>query len=150
VKTTDTGDAIVAEITVHASAERVFEALVDPRQRIQWWGVKGRFETTHMESDLRIGGKWEMRGTRAEGKSFTLHGEYLRIERPRLLEFTFADWEEQNSVVRFELEEKSGMTNVRLVQSGFGDIAAREKYQGWPLLLALLKTHAESASRAES
>jgi uncharacterized protein YndB with AHSA1/START domain len=150
VNPTDAGDAIVAEITINASAERVFEALVDPQQRIQWWGAKGRFETTHMESDLRVGGAWEMRGKGMEGRPFTLRGEYLHIERPRLLEFTFADWEAQNSVVRFELEEKGGVTNVRLVHSGFGKQGAREKYQGWPWLLALLKAHAESASLAES
>jgi uncharacterized protein YndB with AHSA1/START domain len=148
MKPTDAGDAIVVEVIVNARAERVFEALVDPRQRIQWWGVKGRFETTQMESDLRVGGAWEMRGTRAEGKPFTLHGKYLRIERPRLLEFTFADWEEAHSVVRFELEEKGAVTSVRLVHSGFADKAMQEKYQGWPLLLSLLKAHAESASRA--
>lgn len=139
----DTRDAIVAEITINASAERVFEALVDPRQRIQWWGLQGRFETTHMESDLRAGGAWEMRGKRMDGGLFTLRGEYLRIERPRLLEFTFTDWERAHSVVRFELEETSGVTNVRLVHSGFADTTAREKYQGWPSLLALLKAHAE-------
>ena len=146
MKTTDVSDEIVAEITINASAERVFAALVDPRQRIQWWGVKGRFETTHMQSDLRVGGAWEMRGKQMEGKPFTLRGEYLRIEHPRLLEFTFVDWEARNSVVRFELEEKSGVTNVRLVHSGFANKAEREKYQGWPWLLALLKAHAESAS----
>jgi len=143
MKATDVSDAIVAEITVNGSAERVFEALVEPRQRIQWWGVKGRFETTHMESDLRVGGVWEMRGKRMDGQPFTLRGEYLRIERPRLLEFTFADWESQHSVVRFELEENGGVTNVRLVHSGFANKAEREKYQGWPWLLSLLKAHAE-------
>lgn len=143
MKPTDAGDTIVAEIIVNASAERVFEALVDPRQRIQWWGIKGRFETTHMESDLRVGGAWEMRGKQMEGKPFTLRGEYLRIERPRLLEFTFADWEAHSSVVRFELEENGGITNVRLVHSGFANRAAQEKYQGWPWLLSLLKAHVE-------
>ena len=42
---------------------RVFEALVDPAQRMKWWGQKGRFETTNVESDLRPGGRWLMSGT---------------------------------------------------------------------------------------
>lgn len=50
-------DTIVEEITIEASAERVFEALTDPEQRAKWWGAKGRFETKHMESDLRPGGR---------------------------------------------------------------------------------------------
>ena len=61
--TTRSVDAIVQEITIKASASRVFEALVDPAQRTKWWGQKGRFETTNVESDLRPGGRWLMSGT---------------------------------------------------------------------------------------
>jgi len=48
----DADDAIIKEIVIKAKAERIFEALVDPRQRVKWWGAEGRFQTTHMESDL--------------------------------------------------------------------------------------------------
>jgi uncharacterized protein YndB with AHSA1/START domain len=34
-------DTIVEEINIQASAECVFDALVEPEQRIQWWGVAG-------------------------------------------------------------------------------------------------------------
>ena len=57
-------DAIVQEITIKAPASRVFEALIDPAQRMKWWGQKGRFETTNVESDLRPGGRWLMSGAR--------------------------------------------------------------------------------------
>jgi uncharacterized protein YndB with AHSA1/START domain len=49
-------ETIVQEITIKAPAERIFTALTDPSQRAQWWGAEGRFQTTHMESDLRPGG----------------------------------------------------------------------------------------------
>jgi len=143
VSTSSAGDVIVAEIIINAPAERVFEAIVDPQQRVAWWGAKGRFQTKEMESDLRVGGSWVMRGTGMEGRPFTLRGEYLCIERPRLLEFTFVDWEEVQTVVRFELEEQGGVTSVRLTHSRFASAAAREKYQGWPWLLSMLKVHAE-------
>jgi hypothetical protein len=55
-------DAIVQEIAIKASASRVFEALIDPAQRMKWWGQKGRFETTNVESDFRPGGRWLMSG----------------------------------------------------------------------------------------
>ena len=54
---TATVDAIVLEITIQAPAARVFEALVDPAQRMKWWSREGRFETTNVESDLRPGGR---------------------------------------------------------------------------------------------
>jgi uncharacterized protein YndB with AHSA1/START domain len=88
-------DTIVEEITIKGSAERIFEALTNPGQRVRWWGAEGRFQTTHMESDLRLGGKWMMRGIGMGGKPFTVGGEYRQIERPRLLVFTWLpDWQE--------------------------------------------------------
>src|SRR5215472_2979804 len=86
--TTRSVDAIVQEITIKASASRVFEALVDPAQRTKWWGQKGRFETTNVESDLRPGGRWLMSGT-GMGRPFKVEGVYRIIERPRVLAFTW-------------------------------------------------------------
>jgi uncharacterized protein YndB with AHSA1/START domain len=33
-----------------ASAQRVFATLIDPQQRMQWWGAEGLYRATHMES----------------------------------------------------------------------------------------------------
>jgi uncharacterized protein YndB with AHSA1/START domain len=141
-------DAIVKQIVIRASAERVFHALADPRQRVQWWGAPGKFQATEMESDLRPGGAWVMRGTGPEGKPFILRGEYRVIEPPRVLEFTWnPDWPEPTSLVRFDLEEKNGSTTVRLTHSGFASDAARQRYQGWPWLLALLQAHVEKTGK---
>jgi len=38
-----------------------------------------------MESDLRPGGRWVMRGLRADGGPFTISGEYREVSRPRVL-----------------------------------------------------------------
>ena len=143
---TDADYAIVKEIIIEAPAERIFEALVDPRQRVKWWGAEGRFQTTHMESDLRPGGAWLMRGIGADGKDFTVRGEYRAIERPRLLEFTWLpDWQEDAplTVVRFDLAEKDGFTTVRLTHSGHTTERSRESHQGWPQILAQLQSYVE-------
>jgi uncharacterized protein YndB with AHSA1/START domain len=142
----DLNDTIIKEIIIRASAERIFEALTDPRQRVKWWGAKGKFQATHMESDLRPGGAWLMRGMGMGGKPFTLRGEYCSIERPRLLEMTWlGDWQENEQLtkVRFDLDEKYGATTVRLTHSGFISEQSRERYQGWPCLLALLQGYVE-------
>ena len=140
-------DVIIAEITTNAPADRVFEALTDPKQLVQWWGAEGRFQATHVESDLRPGGAWVMRGTGTGGKPFTIRGQYLSIERPRFLESTWiADWHENESptTVRFDLEERNGQTLVRLTHSGFATASSREGYKGWPWLLSLLKQFVET------
>jgi Activator of Hsp90 ATPase homolog 1-like protein len=78
---TSASDTIVQEITIKGSAERIFEALTNPDERMKWWGAQGRFQVTHIESDLRPGGKWVMRGIGMGGKPFTVAGEYRKIER---------------------------------------------------------------------
>jgi uncharacterized protein YndB with AHSA1/START domain len=137
---------IVAEIAINAPAERIFDALVDPAQRVKWWGLKGRFETTHMESDLRPGGRWLMSGIGMSGKPFRVVGAYRTIERPRLLVFTWLpDWDEEatETLVRFELHEAHGVTTVRLTHSGFASESSRGRHQGWPQILSWLKAFAE-------
>jgi uncharacterized protein YndB with AHSA1/START domain len=139
-------DAIVEEITIKASAERIFDALTDPTQRAKWWGLKGRFETEHMESDLRAGGRWMMSGTGMGGRPFKIIGEYRTIERPRVLAFTWLpDWDQEatETLVRFDLSEHAGVTTVRLTHSGFKTEGSRTRHQGWPQILGWLKGYAE-------
>jgi uncharacterized protein YndB with AHSA1/START domain len=88
-------DTIVQKILIKAPAERVFEALINPAQRVQWWGAEGRFQATQMESDLRPGGAWKISGNGVDGTPFTVKGRYLQIDRPCLLSFTWLpDWQE--------------------------------------------------------
>ena len=147
--TANADDAIIKEIIINAPAERVFDAIVDPGQRPQWWGSPGKFQVTDMQSDLRPGGAWSMRGAGMGGAPFSISGQYRAVERPRVVEFTWLpDWHEPETVVRFDLEEKNGVTKVRVTHSGFAKGAARDKYQGWPWLLALLRDHVQGAPAA--
>jgi uncharacterized protein YndB with AHSA1/START domain len=143
---TTASDTIVQEITINAPAERIFEALTNPDQRMQWWGAPGRFQTTHIESDLRPGGKWMMRGIGMGEKPFTVAGVYRKIERPRLLVFTWLpDWQENapETLVRWDLEEKNGVTTVRLTHSGLTTESSRASHRGWPQILGWLRAYVE-------
>jgi uncharacterized protein YndB with AHSA1/START domain len=107
--------------------------------------VKGRFETTRVESDLRPGGKWMMSGSGMGGKPFTVSGEYRVVEPPHAVAFTWLpSWQQDASVtlVRFDLEEKDGLTTVRLTHSGLtGD--GVQSHKGWPQILGWLQAYAE-------
>ncbi len=143
---TSVSDTIVQEIAIKASAERIFKALTDPVQRVKWWGSEGRFQTTHMESDLRPGGKWTMRGDGIGGKPFEVSGEYREIEPPRLLIFTWLpNWQDDasESIVRFDLEEKNGITTVRLTHSGLTTDSSRASHKGCPQILGWLQAYVE-------
>ena len=149
---TDASDTIVQEITIKAPADRIFEALISPDQRVKWWGAEGRFQTTHMESDLRPGGKWMMRGVGMGGKPFTVVGSYREIERPRLLVFTWLpDWQENapETLVRLDLEEREGVTTVRLTHSGLTSENSRASHRGWHQILGWLQAYVEEMGRNE-
>jgi uncharacterized protein YndB with AHSA1/START domain len=146
MNTNGADDTIVKEIVIKGPAERIFEALTNPDQRLRWWGAEGQYRGTHMESDLRPGGKWLTRGIGRDGKSFSVAGAYREIERPRLLVFTWLpDWERNapESLVRFDLEEKNGVTRVRLTHSGLTTEGSRAHHQGWPQVLGWLQAYVE-------
>lgn len=145
-----TVDTIVQEITIQAPAARVFDAFADPAERVQWWSVPGRFHTKHVESDLRPGGRWVMTGTREDGGPFTIKGEYRRVERPTLIEFTWLpDWQPDatETTVRVEFIEAGGATHVRLTHSGLTTERSRASHRGWPQILELLKTFVDARTR---
>jgi uncharacterized protein YndB with AHSA1/START domain len=141
---TGTTETITQEITIQAPAQRVFEALTNPEQRKAWWGAKGRFQATHVESDLRVGGKWTMSGT-GPGRPFTVTGEYRVVEAPRVLAFTWLpSWQAgaSESLVRFDLHEQDGVTIVRLTHSGLTP-EGMAAHQGWAQILGWLRTFVE-------
>jgi uncharacterized protein YndB with AHSA1/START domain len=140
------GETITEEIKIKAPADQIFVALTSPEERVKWWGTEGRFKTTHMESDLRPGGKWLMRGSGIGGRPFTVQGVYREIQRPKVLAFTWLpSWQEDalESFVRFDLEETDGTTTVRLTHSGLTTESARTQHRGWADILAWLRAYLE-------
>ena len=140
------GDTITEEITITAPADEIFAALTSPEERVKWWGAEGRFKTTQMESDLRPGGSWLMRGIGVGGRPFTIQGVYREIQRPRLLVFTWLpSWQTDalESLVRFDLEEKNGTTTVRVTHSGLTTESARLQHRGWSDILGWLRAYIE-------
>jgi uncharacterized protein YndB with AHSA1/START domain len=146
-------DALVSEIHIAAPAERVFQALVDSKQVLQWWtGDDCQVESFAMEP--RVGGRWryDTRQTpiNINGISkFHCEGEVLEYDPPRVLAYTWiANWHDhpsQRTVVRWELADSKGGTLVRVTHSGLVDLpVARKDYSGgWPGVLNDLKKFVE-------
>jgi uncharacterized protein YndB with AHSA1/START domain len=138
-------DTIVQEIVIKRPAEKIFEALTKPEELVSWWRVEGKFQTTHMESDLRPGGKWRMRLIGGHGTEMVVSGEYRKIERPHLLVFTWIRETEDatETLVRWDLAEKDGVTTVRVTHSGLTTESLRKRNDGWPMILGLLQAYME-------
>jgi uncharacterized protein YndB with AHSA1/START domain len=158
---------VVGEIFIAAPPTRVFEALTDPKQMPQWWGQKGLYRVTEATSDLRPGGKWTSVGVGADGKSFRVQGEYLEIDPPRLLVYTWlTSWAETlRTTVRWELEardvhglqsrgpQRAGTgTLVKIRHVGFaGDTkAACGHSEGWQRVLGWMQAFVEKGETVDT
>ena len=76
---------------VEASPQRVFEAMTDPEQVAQWWGPEG-FTCPEVTLDAKVGGAYRIAMQPPEGELFHLAGEYLEVQPPTRLAYTFR-WE---------------------------------------------------------
>jgi uncharacterized protein YndB with AHSA1/START domain len=141
-------DSVVTEIEIAAPPERVFHALIDREQALQW-GKSGAFEMTLWEMDARPGGKWRFISKPGTGDAtapdLDHHGEILEIDPPRLLAYSwYASWHqnpEVRTVVRWELTPTKLGTHLKVVHSGLLPLpgACQGYSQGWPGLLQSLK-----------
>jgi uncharacterized protein YndB with AHSA1/START domain len=146
-------DALVTELHISAPPERVFQALLDPKQVMQWWTSDAcAIESFSMEA--RVGGRWtyDTRPSQLDinGVSkFHCDGEVLEFDPPRVLAYTWiANWHErpaQRTVVRWELASSKGGTLVRVTHSGLADLpVSRKDYSGgWPGVVEQLKKFIE-------
>lgn len=148
-------DSLEFEAQIAAPPERVFQALTDPRQLVQWWGQKGMYHVSHWSADVRVGGQWRSEGQGdSDGKSFHVSGEYLELDPPRLLVYTWiASWSGSlKTVVRWELTASGGGTRVHVCHSGFGMAPeqAKEHYKGWQSVIRWMQAFVEKGTTVET
>jgi uncharacterized protein YndB with AHSA1/START domain len=149
-------DAVVSEIDIAAPPERVFQALINREQALQW-GTNEAFQMTFWEMDARPGGRWRFTSKERSGKTpaaltgYDHHGEVLEIDPPRLLAYSwFANWHE-NPLHRTLVRWETG-THLKVTHSGLTQLpeACQGYSQGWPGLVQSLKNSVENYSGASS
>jgi len=147
-------DAVIGEIYIAAPPDRVFQALIDPKQVMAWWTTpESPIESFSIEP--KCGGRWiyDTKQTKinVDGVTkFHCEGEVLEYDPPRVLAYTWiANWHADKSrrtVVRWELTPQSNGTLVKITHSGLAqEPVAREDYKGgWIGALDALKEFLES------
>ncbi|MDR3388845.1 MAG: SRPBCC domain-containing protein [Rudaea sp.] len=121
--------------TYDALPERVFRAWIDPAS-VKVWLAGGK----NISIDPREGGLFYIEMPWQE-RIYPHYGRYLRVESPRLLEFTWVSEGSRGkeSVVKIELTARGAKTELRLTHDGLPDEEqAKNHHGGWSGFLETL------------
>ena len=139
-----TDQAVVIQRRLPAPIERVFEAWTQVEFLKQWFAPMNSVVEEAL-ADTRPGGAYRFAMVAGEDR-FVVFGEYKRIERPTLVEFTW-QWEESSnekgvSLVTVELTPDGFATELKLIHTKLSSPTSQELHtQGWTSVLNRLSTY---------
>jgi len=108
----------------------VWKLWKDPEHMVRWHGPEG-YWLTHCEIDFRVGGKWKRCMSRAADHAHWIYGEYLEIDEPHRLVFTYVnDFDPFETVVELDFSERDARTLMRFRQAPFPTVEERDSH-GW-------------------
>ncbi|MGH7654945.1 MAG: SRPBCC family protein, partial [Gemmatimonadaceae bacterium] len=102
--------------TIHAARACVFAAWTDPAA-IRLWNARGGLRVPVAEVELRVGGAYRIDMTAPDGTVHRISGEYLEIDQPKRLVYTWhaaGDPASSSSIVTVEFIERGASTEIRL------------------------------------
>lgn len=116
--------------TIPATAEEVFDAWTNPKS-LEKWMRPGPSTGARAQLDARIDGNYRIEMLFGE-QSYVHTGTYRRVERPRVLEFTWVSpgTEQKESVVTVELTSRGKQTDLVLTHRLLPSDDARAKHEG--------------------
>lgn len=120
---------------IKASPAKVWAAITQPDQMIQWWGPDAG-PTLRADVDVRPGGRFSVLFRLLNGEEHNPTGTYRDVIPERKLSFTWDLPGERESLVTFLLKPIDGGTELTLLHEHLPDEAARQSHeQGWSGLL---------------
>jgi uncharacterized protein YndB with AHSA1/START domain len=130
--TQQTPTALV-ERSFDAPAQAVFDAWTNPQVMRRWWHAGRDWDTAVAEADLRIGGKLRVVMRTPDGTEYGGGGEYIEIDPPARLAFSWRwDGDQNSSLIELDFHEEDGTTRVALTHSGLpSEESAKSHTEGW-------------------
>jgi len=122
--------------------EAVFDAWLDPAKAGRFLFATPTGTMVKAEIDPRVGGRFEFIDRRPEDGDVRHVGEYLEIDRPRKLVFTFAvpQYDPGLTTVTLDFRPVSGGCEVTLTHTDVPPEWRDQTVQGWTMILAALET----------
>ena len=117
------------------SAERVFDAWLDPAKTAKFLFATATGQMVRTEIDARVGGRFVF-VDRRDGEDIEHVGEYLEIDRPRRLVFSFAvpKFSAEFTRVTIEIAPSGGGCELTLIHEGVLPDYASRTQGGWKMI----------------
>ena len=129
------GARLVIRREFRATPEAVFDAWCDPRLLAKWMGPADGWTNPAIEVDLTVGGRFAITMREPGGADHRVGGEYLEIDRPSRLVFTWAWAASPDRVSRVMVEIAAipkGRSEMILTHDRISDSAVRDQHEkGW-------------------
>ena len=134
-----TGESLEVRRRIAASPEDVYDAWTTPEVLTRWFSPTTNHAVIVHLVDARVGGRYRIEMRHTSGKSHIAVGEYLEMQRPTRLAFTWR-WEGSpmaDSLVTLDLvDDRRGGTDLVLTHNQFATVAERDNHlDGWTLCL---------------
>jgi uncharacterized protein YndB with AHSA1/START domain len=123
---------LIVRRTIAASPQRLFDAWTQPLELQRWWGPAG-VVCTAAEVDLRVGGRYRIANRFPDGTTVWIGGEFLRIEPPRELVYSWRLGSAETAErVTVHFEPRGEQTEVIVTHERIRDDRSRDRHQqGW-------------------
>jgi uncharacterized protein YndB with AHSA1/START domain len=127
-----------------ASAERLFDAWLDPKKAGRWLFATASGQMVRVEIDARVGGRFVF-VDRRNGENVEHSGEYLELDRPKRLVFRFAvpKYSSVYTRVAIDIVRAGSGCELTLVHEGVLLEYGAQTQSGWKRILDALAASLE-------
>lgn len=133
-------DTLTVSRVVPGRRERVFRAWTKPGEVKKWWTVGEGWIASSVKIDLRVGGKFSLANEADTGASTVITGEYLVVEPPSKLVYTwrFPGAPPEPGTIAVEFHDLGPQTDVVVTHTKVSKEMVLGAIQGWEAALASL------------
>lgn len=132
--------SITVATTIHAPADKVWDAWTLPQHILQWNNASEDWHTRKAENDPHTGGRFASRMEAKDGSfGFDFGGTYDEVKPQELIAYTMDDGRK----VSIEFIEKEGSTTVTETFEAESSHSIEMQQQGWQAIMDNFKSYVE-------